>query len=62
MVKSMVSETYHGEGKVNSKGAIVIPASLRKYKNIKEGDHLAFVELVNGDIVIKRPKRNFFNL
>jgi len=45
----------YGIAKVNSKGAIVIPAELRRIKNIQSGDELAVEE--NEDcIIIKRGK------
>lgn len=43
-----------GSGKVNAKGGVVIPSVLRKEKNIKVGDYLAFIENEDGSITIKR--------
>jgi|GEM_PF-4803159 len=53
-----MSKVY-GVAKVNSKGGVVIPADLRKLKNIGEGDELAFVENENGEIIIKRGETSY---
>ncbi|MFC7440989.1 AbrB/MazE/SpoVT family DNA-binding domain-containing protein [Laceyella putida] len=39
--------------KVTSKGQIIVPEEIREKLNIKEGDHIAFVE-VDGQIVVQK--------
>lgn len=53
---------YAGEGKVNLKGAVVIPAPLRKEYNIKTGDKIAFVINDDGSVTLKRSKPSYNDL
>jgi AbrB family looped-hinge helix DNA binding protein len=47
--KEELDAKFYGSATVGTKGQIVIPAKLRKYFNIKQGDTLMFIGWLRGE-------------
>jgi len=47
---------YDEVSTISTKGAVIIPTSLRKRYNIKPGDRVVWIQNENGELLLKRFK------